>query len=61
MNYEINENMIQELGLSITFGANGQILVLKKNPERRGQPSVTLYKWRGDQPQGRTQEDIRNA
>ena len=50
-NYEIAEDLIAALGMSITFGANGQILVLKKNPEKRGAPSVTLYKWRGDQPQ----------
>lgn len=58
-NYEIMEDVVQALGLSITFGANGQIIVLKKNPEKRGQPSLTLYKWTGEQPQGPSQAELR--
>lgn len=48
-NHEKNAMRLAELGLHLTLGPNGQILVVKRRVAR-GQ-SETLYKWTGDQPQ----------
>ncbi len=41
--------LCRELGIHITFGANGQIVGLKHSVKRG--VSTTLYKWTGPQPQ----------
>lgn len=48
-NYEMNMGRLHELGIHLTLGPNGQILVIKRRVAR-GQ-SETLYKWTGPQPQ----------
>ena len=48
-NYEMNSVRLHELGLHLTMGANGQVLVIKRRVERGH--SETLYKWTGNQPQ----------
>jgi hypothetical protein len=48
-NYTMNSVRLHELGLSLTIGANGQVMVIKHRVSRGA--SETLYKWSGDQPQ----------
>jgi len=48
-NHDLNENRLAELGIHLTIGSNGQVLVIK-NRVSRG-VSETLYKWTGEQPQ----------
>jgi hypothetical protein len=48
-NFEQNTAKLAELGLDFTMGANGQILVIKRQVMRG--VSETLYKWTGEQPQ----------
>ncbi len=48
-NYWMNGEMLRELGIHLTMGANGQIIVVKHSKQRG--VSTTLYKWEGDQPQ----------
>lgn len=48
-NYWQNGELLRELGIHLTFGANGQILGIKHSVKRG--VSVPLYKWTGHQPQ----------
>ena len=48
-NYEQNSMRLYELGLHLTIGPNGQVLVIKHSAKRG--VSETLYKWTGAQPQ----------
>jgi len=48
-NYWWNGELCRELGIHITFGANGQIIGIKHS-EKRG-VSTPLYKWQGPMPQ----------
>lgn len=48
-NYWMNGERLRELGISLTIGANGQIIGIKYS-EARG-ISEPLYKWTGEQPQ----------
>ena len=48
-NYEMNSARLRELGVDLTLGANGQIMVIKHRVARGR--SETLYKWHGPQPQ----------
>ena len=48
-NYTYNARRCYELGLHLTFGANGQIVVIKHRVKRG--VSETIYKWTGAQPQ----------
>lgn len=48
-NYEQNSMRLHELGLHLTLGANGQVIVIKHTVKRG--VSETLYKWTGTQPQ----------
>lgn len=47
-NYTMNGGRLNELGIDLTIGANGQVLVVKHKVSRG--VSETLYKWGGDQP-----------
>ena len=48
-NYEQNSARLYELGIHLTLGANGQVVVIKRKVARGA--SETLYKWTGDPPQ----------
>ena len=48
-NYWQNGERLRELGIHLTFGANGQIIGIKHSQQRG--LSEPLYKWTGPQPQ----------
>lgn len=48
-NYWQNGEMLRELGIHLTIGANGQVLGIKHSKQRG--VSTDLYKWKGPQPQ----------
>ena len=48
-NYWQNGEMLRELGIHLTIGANGQVLNIKHSVKRG--VSTNLYKWNGVQPQ----------
>lgn len=48
-NYTQNSAKLYELGIFLTLGANGQVVVVKHKVGRGA--SETLYKWTGPQPQ----------
>jgi hypothetical protein len=48
-NYWQNGEMLRELGIHLTIGANGQVLGIKHSVKRG--VSTDLYKWTGAQPQ----------
>lgn len=48
-NYWQNGELLRELGIHLTFAANGQVMVIKHSAERG--VSTPLYKWTGEQPQ----------
>ena len=48
-NYEMNSVRLNELGISLTMGANGQVIAIKHRVSRG--VSEPLYKWTGPQPQ----------
>lgn len=54
--YEMNNVRLAELGLSLTLGANGQVLVIKHRVSRG--VSENLYKWTGPQPQLKVEGSI---
>jgi len=49
VNYWQNGELLRELGIHLTIGANGQVLGIKHSKERG--VSTHLYKWTGEQPQ----------
>lgn len=49
LGYSIAEQRMAELGLYLTLGPNGEVLVIKRRVGRGA--SETLYKWDGKQPQ----------
>ncbi len=48
-NYWQNGELLRELGIHLTIGANGQVLGIKYSAQRG--VSTKLYKWTGPQPQ----------
>ena len=59
--YEINHVALHELGISIQLDQFGQVLVIKKNPEKKGRPSITLYKYVADDKIRRASEKAGRA
>lgn len=45
----MNGEMLRELGIHLTIGANGMIVAIKHSAQRG--VSTDLYKWKGEQPQ----------
>ena len=48
-NHWQNGDMLRELGIHLTIGANGQVLGIKYSKQRG--ISTDLYRWTGPQPQ----------